>query len=186
MSITEMGKIWEFWQLRVQKGNLWKLELEEDLAKLLYWLTVERVLVRKMSKLIFVFLSLIPLLCTSFSPERPSDRRVLVLLDDFAIKSSHSLFFNSLKSRGFDLQFHLADDPKIALQRYGQYLYDALILFSPTIEREFSTSHPPIDMFFLFLFFLKTMEIVICVKCFTNGSRGFAVSVLSVFQSCYF
>ncbi|KAG4994029.1 hypothetical protein JHK86_030856 [Glycine max] len=88
-----------------------------------------------MSKLIFVFLSLIPLLCTSFSPERPSDRRVLVLLDDFAIKSSHSLFFNSLKSRGFDLQFHLADDPKIALQRYGQYLYDALILFSPTIER---------------------------------------------------
>ncbi|KAL5130004.1 Dolichyl-diphosphooligosaccharide--protein glycosyltransferase subunit [Glycine soja] len=88
-----------------------------------------------MSKLIFVFLALIPLLCTSFSPEKPSDRRVLVLLDDFAIKSSHSLFFNSLKSRGFDLQFHLADDPKIALQRYGQYLYDALILFSPTIER---------------------------------------------------
>ncbi|KAH1220147.1 Dolichyl-diphosphooligosaccharide--protein glycosyltransferase subunit [Glycine max] len=88
-----------------------------------------------MSKLIFVFLALIPLLCTSFSPEKPSDRRILVLLDDFAIKSSHSLFFNSLKSRGFDLQFHLADDPKIALQRYGQYLYDALILFSPTIER---------------------------------------------------
>ncbi|RDY08938.1 Dolichyl-diphosphooligosaccharide--protein glycosyltransferase 48 kDa subunit, partial [Mucuna pruriens] len=88
-----------------------------------------------MSKVILVFLALIPLLCTSFSPERPSDRRVLVLLDDFAVKSSHSLFFNSLKSRGFDLHFHLADDPKIALQRYGQYLYDALILFSPTIER---------------------------------------------------
>ncbi|KAL9296439.1 hypothetical protein ACSQ67_022335 [Phaseolus vulgaris] len=45
-----------------------------------------------MSKLIFVFLAFIPLLCTSFSPERPSDRRVLVLLDDFAVKSSHSLF----------------------------------------------------------------------------------------------
>ncbi|KOM50873.1 hypothetical protein LR48_Vigan08g170000 [Vigna angularis] len=88
-----------------------------------------------MSKLIFIFLAFIPLLCTSFTPERPSDRRVLVLLDDFAVKSSHSLFFNSLKSRGFDLHFHLADDPKIALQRYGQYLYDALILFSPTVER---------------------------------------------------
>ncbi|KAL2328933.1 hypothetical protein Fmac_022360 [Flemingia macrophylla] len=86
-------------------------------------------------KLIAVFLALIPLLCSSFSPETPSDRRVLVLLDDFAVKSSHSLFFNSLKSRGFDLHFHLADDPKIALQRYGQYLFDALILFSPTIER---------------------------------------------------
>ncbi|KAK7264321.1 hypothetical protein RJT34_31928 [Clitoria ternatea] len=89
-----------------------------------------------MSKLFFfIFFSLVPLLCNSFSPEKPSDRRVLVLLDDFAVKSSHSLFFNSLKSRGFDLHFHLADDPKIALQRYGQYLFDALILFSPTIER---------------------------------------------------
>ncbi|XP_027355550.1 dolichyl-diphosphooligosaccharide--protein glycosyltransferase 48 kDa subunit [Abrus precatorius] len=89
-----------------------------------------------MSKPIVVFLlTLIPLLCSSFSPERPSDRRVLVLLDDFAVKSSHSLFFNSLQSRGFDLHFKLADDPKISLQRYGQYLYDALILFSPTIER---------------------------------------------------
>lgn len=88
-----------------------------------------------MAKFIFFFLVLIPILCSSFSPEKPSDRRILVLLDDFALKSSHSLFFNSLQSRGFDLDFKLADDPKIALQRYGQYLYDALVLFSPTIER---------------------------------------------------
>ncbi|GKV26564.1 hypothetical protein SLEP1_g35845 [Rubroshorea leprosula] len=91
-----------------------------------------------MGKLLPVFVALIsilPFLCNSFSPESPTDRRVLVLLDDFAIKSSHSLFFKSLKSRGFNLDFKLADDPKIALQRYGQYLYDALILFCPTIER---------------------------------------------------
>ncbi|XP_019413864.1 PREDICTED: dolichyl-diphosphooligosaccharide--protein glycosyltransferase 48 kDa subunit-like [Lupinus angustifolius] len=91
-----------------------------------------------MSKLIlcvFLTFTLIPLLCTSFSSDTPSDRRVLVLLDDFALKSSHSLYFNSLHSRGFDLEFKLADDPKIALQRYGQYLYDALILLCPTIER---------------------------------------------------
>ncbi|KAL4319002.1 hypothetical protein GQ457_18G015610 [Hibiscus cannabinus] len=80
-------------------------------------------------------LILLPFLCNSFSPDNPTDRRVLVLLDDFAIKSSHSSYFNSLKSRGFDLDFKLADDPKIALQRYGQYLYDALILFCPSIER---------------------------------------------------
>ncbi|KAF2283602.1 hypothetical protein GH714_012154 [Hevea brasiliensis] len=41
----------------------------------------------------------------------------------------------SLKSRGFDLDFKLADDPKLALQRYGQYLYDGLVLFSPSVER---------------------------------------------------
>ncbi|XWS45370.1 hypothetical protein CRYUN_Cryun15aG0131000 [Craigia yunnanensis] len=67
--------------------------------------------------------------------ETPTDRRVLVLLDDFSLKSSHSIFFNSVKSRGFNLEFKLADDPTLSLQRYGQYLYDALILFSPSTER---------------------------------------------------
>ncbi|KAK9286013.1 hypothetical protein L1049_025216 [Liquidambar formosana] len=81
------------------------------------------------------FIFVLPFLCHSFSPENPTDRRILVLLDDFAFKSSHSIFFNSLQTRGFELDFKLADDPKITLQRYGQYLYDALILFSPTAER---------------------------------------------------
>ncbi|GMH02745.1 hypothetical protein Nepgr_004584 [Nepenthes gracilis] len=90
-----------------------------------------------MAKFITI-LTLIFLLTTksrSFSPENPTDRRILVLLDDFAVKSSHSLYFKALKSRGYELDFKLADDPKIALQRYGQYLYDGLIIFSPTIER---------------------------------------------------
>ncbi|CAL5385689.1 unnamed protein product [Camellia sinensis] len=91
-----------------------------------------------MSTLQLIFLTAIPFLatlCSSFSPERPTDRRILVLLDDLAIRSSHSIFLNSLQSRGFDLDFKLADDPKISLHRYGQYLYDGLILFSPTVER---------------------------------------------------
>ncbi|KAK9287323.1 hypothetical protein L1049_015738 [Liquidambar formosana] len=90
-----------------------------------------------MAKLL-IFVTIIPLLtllCSSFSLENPTDRRILVLLDDFAIKSSHSLFFKSLQTRGYELDFKLADDPKIGLQRYGQYLYDGLIIFSPTIER---------------------------------------------------
>jgi oligosaccharyltransferase complex subunit beta len=78
--------------------------------------------------------TLLPILSLSFSTDSPTDRRLLVLLDDLSLKSSHSIFFNSLKSRGFDLDFKLADDPKLAVQRYGQYLYDGLILFSPSIE----------------------------------------------------
>ncbi|PWA43282.1 dolichyl-diphosphooligosaccharide-protein glycosyltransferase 48kDa subunit family protein [Artemisia annua] len=86
---------------------------------------------------IFILFSLIITftVTNSFSIENPTDRRILVLLDDLALKSSHSIFFNSLESRGFDLDFKLSDDPKIALQRYGQYLYDALILFTPNSER---------------------------------------------------
>ncbi|XP_057964207.1 dolichyl-diphosphooligosaccharide--protein glycosyltransferase 48 kDa subunit isoform X2 [Malania oleifera] len=85
--------------------------------------------------ILFALLFLLPILCRSFSPENPGNRRVLVLVDDFAIKSSHSIFFRSLQTRGFELDFKLADDPKISLQRYGQYSYEGLILFSPTIER---------------------------------------------------
>lgn len=89
----------------------------------------------KLSISIVLTISLLPFICFSFSLESPTDRRILVLLDDFSLKSSHSIFFNSLKSRGFDLDFKLADDPKLALQRYGQYLYDGLVLFSPSVER---------------------------------------------------
>ncbi|KAK6159437.1 hypothetical protein DH2020_006751 [Rehmannia glutinosa] len=89
----------------------------------------------KLLSTLLISFHLFAILCVSFSEENPTDRRVLVLLEDFAIKSSHSLFFKSLETRGFDLDFKLADDPKLALQRYGKYLYDAVILFSPTIDR---------------------------------------------------
>lgn len=84
---------------------------------------------------ILTFFLLITTHSLSFSPENPKDPRILILLDDFAIKSSHSIFFNSLQSRGYHLDFKLADDSSIALQRYGQYLYDGLIIFAPTIDR---------------------------------------------------
>ncbi|KAL5557235.1 hypothetical protein UlMin_039471 [Ulmus minor] len=84
---------------------------------------------------IFVALiSLLPFLCDSFSPENPTDRRLLVLLDDLSLKSSHSIFLQSLQSRGFDLDFKLSGDSKLSLQRYGRYLYDGLVLFSPSTE----------------------------------------------------
>ncbi|KAI3841014.1 hypothetical protein MKX03_018245 [Papaver bracteatum] len=80
-------------------------------------------------------ISFLPLLCNSFSSENPSDRKILVLVDDLGIKSSHSIFFKSLQTRGFELDFKLADDPKLILKRYGTYLYDGLVLFSPSTKR---------------------------------------------------
>ncbi|KAI5684238.1 hypothetical protein M9H77_05466 [Catharanthus roseus] len=85
--------------------------------------------------IVFSSIALFPISTLSFSPESPTDRRILVLLDDASIKSSHSIFFNSLQKRGYNLDFKLADDPKLSVQRYGQYLYDGLILFAPTTER---------------------------------------------------
>uniref|UniRef100_A0A2N9EFX2 Dolichyl-diphosphooligosaccharide--protein glycosyltransferase 48 kDa subunit n=1 Tax=Fagus sylvatica TaxID=28930 RepID=A0A2N9EFX2_FAGSY len=81
----------------------------------------------------FITLILLPFLSHSFSSI--NGHRLLVLLDDPSLQSSHSIFFNSLISRGFHLDFKLADDPNLTLQRYGNYLYDGLVLFSPTAER---------------------------------------------------
>lgn len=90
----------------------------------------------KLRAILFVTLIVLcPSLTRSFSPDNPTDRRILVLIDDASIKSSHSLFFKSLQSRGFELEFKLADDPSIFVQRYGQYMYDGLILFSPSAEK---------------------------------------------------
>lgn len=36
--------------------------------------------------------------------------------------------------RGFDLTFKTADDPGLSLIKYGQFLYDHLIIFAPSVE----------------------------------------------------
>ncbi|XP_051127390.1 dolichyl-diphosphooligosaccharide--protein glycosyltransferase 48 kDa subunit-like [Andrographis paniculata] len=80
-------------------------------------------------------ISVRPFSVVSFSQDHPTDRQILVLLDDLSLKSSHSLFFNALRSRGFSLDFKLANDPSVSVKRYGQYLYDGLILFAPSTDR---------------------------------------------------
>ncbi|XP_072047820.1 dolichyl-diphosphooligosaccharide--protein glycosyltransferase 48 kDa subunit-like [Amphiura filiformis] len=60
--------------------------------------------------------------------------KTLVLLDSQAMKETHSIFFKSLQDRGFDLVFKSADDPSLKLTSYGEYLYEHLILFCPSVE----------------------------------------------------
>jgi len=63
-----------------------------------------------------------------------SDRETLVLLDNLAIKETHSIFFKSLQDRGYKLTFKLADDANLVLSKYGEYLYQNLIIFAPSVE----------------------------------------------------
>lgn len=75
-------------------------------------------------------------LASSFSEDSPSDQNILVLLDDgLKTKSTHSLFFQSLRDRGYQLDIRSAEDPSLALQEYGRYLYDAAIILAPSVER---------------------------------------------------
>ncbi|XP_060930212.1 dolichyl-diphosphooligosaccharide--protein glycosyltransferase 48 kDa subunit [Limanda limanda] len=63
-----------------------------------------------------------------------ADGKTLVLLDNFNIRDTHSMFFRSLADRGFDLTIKTADDPSLSLIKYGQFLYDHLVIFAPSVE----------------------------------------------------
>lgn len=58
----------------------------------------------------------------------------LVLLDNLAIKETHSMFFKSLQERGYILTYKSADDGNLVLSKYGEFLYQHLIIFAPSVE----------------------------------------------------
>ena len=60
-------------------------------------------------------------------------KRVLALLDSYALRETHSTFFKSLRDRGFQVNFKTADDSDLTLSRFNEYLYDHLILFCPNV-----------------------------------------------------
>ncbi|XP_033113598.1 dolichyl-diphosphooligosaccharide--protein glycosyltransferase 48 kDa subunit-like [Anneissia japonica] len=60
--------------------------------------------------------------------------KTLVLLDSMTLKESHSIFFKSLQDRGYELSYKSADDSNLKLTSYGEYLYEHLILFCPSVE----------------------------------------------------
>ncbi|XP_053705772.1 dolichyl-diphosphooligosaccharide--protein glycosyltransferase 48 kDa subunit [Synchiropus splendidus] len=84
---------------------------------------------RLFHKNVFVLLSLASMLHCAVA-----DGKTLVLLDNLNIRDTHSIFFRSLADRGFDLTFKTADDPSLSLIKYGQFLYEHLIIFSPSVE----------------------------------------------------
>ncbi|KAL1137786.1 hypothetical protein AAG570_009482 [Ranatra chinensis] len=44
------------------------------------------------------------------------------------------MFFKSLRDRGYTLTFKLADDSSLLLSKYGEFLFDHLIIFAPSVE----------------------------------------------------
>jgi len=60
--------------------------------------------------------------------------RILVILDNLEDKKNYSIFFKSLKDRGFDLKFSAASDEKLEIIKYEESLYDHLILLAPETQ----------------------------------------------------
>lgn len=61
-------------------------------------------------------------------------QRTLVLVDDLNVKTTHSVFFKHLQDRGHKLSFFVADDPAVVLEQYGDFMYDNVIFFAPSVE----------------------------------------------------
>uniref|UniRef100_A0A6B2E705 Dolichyl-diphosphooligosaccharide--protein glycosyltransferase 48 kDa subunit n=1 Tax=Phlebotomus kandelakii TaxID=1109342 RepID=A0A6B2E705_9DIPT len=59
---------------------------------------------------------------------------VLVLLDNLAVKETHSIFFKNLIDRGYKLTYKLADDGNLVIAKYGEYLYKHIVIFAPSVE----------------------------------------------------
>eukprot|EP01023_Acetabularia_acetabulum_P058844 TRINITY_DN7002_c0_g1_i5.p1 TRINITY_DN7002_c0_g1~~TRINITY_DN7002_c0_g1_i5.p1 ORF type:complete len:447 (-),score=52.58 TRINITY_DN7002_c0_g1_i5:584-1924(-) len=80
----------------------------------------------KQSEMIqLVFLLLISAICVV------AGSSVLVLLEDLPQKNSFSLYFDSLKKSGFQLEFKQFKDKTLLLREWGEWHYDHLILFTP-------------------------------------------------------
>ncbi len=66
--------------------------------------------------------------------------QVSAIIHDKCVSVSIPLImFLSFLDRGFDITFKTADDPSLSLIKYGQFLYDHLIIFSPSVEGTFDT-----------------------------------------------
>lgn len=61
-------------------------------------------------------------------------KNTLVLVDNFLIKETHSMHFKSLRDRGHTLTFKSAEDSTLTLFKYGELLYDNLIIFAPKVD----------------------------------------------------
>ena len=70
-----------------------------------------------------------------------STQKVLVLLDDPLIRSTHSLYFSDLTSRGYDIFFKSASDRKLQLKDWDEWLYEKLIIFAPSATGERTLHH---------------------------------------------
>jgi len=59
---------------------------------------------------------------------------ILVLGDSTNLRDTHSIFLKSLQDRGHKLTIKQADDASLALIKYGEFKYQHLIVFAPSVD----------------------------------------------------
>lgn len=82
------------------------------------------------------FLLCIALVCTNIYADEgeATGKRVIVLIENQEIQTTHSIFFKSLEERGYTLKFASPNDRNARLRKFGEWLYDNVIIFAPSLE----------------------------------------------------
>jgi len=78
--------------------------------------------------LVILFVSL------TIAIESSKSSKVLVLMQDDAIATSHSMFFNGLKEKGYSLELTTVSNESAQLRVFDEWQYDNLVLFAPAAE----------------------------------------------------
>jgi oligosaccharyltransferase complex subunit beta len=60
--------------------------------------------------------------------------RALVLVDSLSTRETHSQILQHLNHLGLQVTLRTADDPSLQLVRYGQHVYDHVLLLSPYVQ----------------------------------------------------
>jgi len=72
--------------------------------------------------------------CLAPATAETPQRRVLALLENLAVKETHSIYFSMLARHGFDVTYKVADDSSLQLKKFGEFLYEHIVVFAPTVE----------------------------------------------------
>lgn len=74
---------------------------------------------------------LILLLCLYRIAIASTNQRVLVIVDDLALKQTNSKYFKSLEDAGFQLDIKTSTDSTVKLFKYDELIYNSLVLMAP-------------------------------------------------------
>mmetsp|Transcript_24995 Transcript_24995/g.80541 ORF Transcript_24995/g.80541 Transcript_24995/m.80541 type:complete len:463 (+) Transcript_24995:26-1414(+) len=85
-------------------------------------------------KVVSLFLALAATQALVEGSSRVGGLRTLVVVKDDGVRQSHSMFLKDLEARGHSTTVVRADDSGVVLQKYGEYLFDHLVLLAPDAE----------------------------------------------------
>ena len=59
---------------------------------------------------------------------------ILVILDSWEVKDTHSTFLTWLAAQGHNLVYRMADSPHLKLEKYGEFSYEHIVLAAASTE----------------------------------------------------